>query len=254
MLDLEAADFYQTQGYWLHKKPLFSIEKFDRLQRIFEQILAQKDPTLRADQLDVPHFKYPELFEFLLADEVLDIVEPILGPNIGLWSSHFICKEPEIGRATPWHEDSAYWNGRMDRMDQILTVWLAIDHSDRENGCMRVIPGSHSNEFSDYEDVDTSKNTFGRQVSPNTIDESKAVYFELETNESSLHDARLIHGATSNNSNRRRCGFTMRYFSLESHVLKKRNKNHPVWLCRGLNLGGSIMATLPKELSNLKGL
>ena len=253
MLDSEASDFYRSQGYWLHKKPLFSTEKFDRLCQIFEEILAQKGANLRADQLDVPHFKYPELFEFLLADEVLDIVESILGPNIGLWSSHFICKEPEIGRATPWHEDSAYWNGRMDRMDQILTVWLAIDPSDRENGCMRVIPGSHANGFSDYEDVDHHKNTFGRQILSDTIDESKAVYFELEPNQSSLHDARLIHGATSNSSARRRCGFTMRYFSLESHVLKKRNKSHPVWLCRGQNLGGSIMAALPKELGNLKG-
>ncbi len=111
MLDLEAVDFYQSLGYWLHKRPLFSTEKFDRQQQIFEQILVQKDSTLRSDQLDVPHFKYPELFEFLLADDVLDIVEPILGPNIGLWSSHFICKEPEIGRATPFHEDWAYWNG-----------------------------------------------------------------------------------------------------------------------------------------------
>jgi hypothetical protein len=60
---------------------------------------------------------------------------------------------------------------------------------------MHVIPGSHSNGFSDYEDVDTPKNTFCRQVLPNAIDESKAVYLELETNESTLYDAGLIHGA-----------------------------------------------------------
>ncbi|MEE3233125.1 MAG: FAD-binding protein [Candidatus Latescibacterota bacterium] len=253
MLDSKAVNFYQKQGYWLHKKPLFSVEKFNRLRQVFEHILAQKEASLRADQLDVPHFEYPELFEFLLADEVLDIIEPILGPNIGLWSSHFICKEPEVGRATPWHEDSAYWNGRMDRMDQILTVWLAIDRSDRENGCMRVIPGSHFNGFSEYENIDTEKNTFSRQVIPDAIDESKAVYFGLEPNESSLHDARLIHGATANTSALRRCGYTMRYFSLESHVFEKRNINHPVWLCRGKNLGGSILARLPKEVGNLKG-
>jgi hypothetical protein len=36
----------------------------------------------------------------------LDLVEPIIGLNIGLWSSHIICKEPVIGKQTPWHEDS----------------------------------------------------------------------------------------------------------------------------------------------------
>ncbi len=79
---------------------------------------------------------------------------------------------------------------------------------------MRVIPGSHSNGFSDYEDVDTPKKTFCRQFLPNAIDVSKAVYLELETNESSLYDVGLIHGAAANKINRLRCGFTNRYFSL----------------------------------------
>ena len=138
-----ATDFYRENGYWLHKKPLFSDDQFARLSALFEDLLAQNEAGRRADQLDVPHFNCPALFEFLLAEQVLDLVEPFIGPDIGLWSSHFICKEPQIGRATPWHEDSAYWNGRMDRMDQIITVWLAIDPSTRANGCIRVIPRSH---------------------------------------------------------------------------------------------------------------
>ena len=118
---------YRDNGYWLHKEPLLAAHRFDRLCDLFEELLANKAPGKRADQLDVPHFAEPRLFEFLMADEVLDLVEPFIGPHIGLWSSHFICKEPTIGRATPWHEDSAYWNGRMDQLDRIVTVWLAID-------------------------------------------------------------------------------------------------------------------------------
>lgn len=102
-----AVDFYRQHGYYLHRQPLFSEEQFQKLSAIFEEHLAGKGEK-RADQLDVPHFRDPRLFEFLLADEVLDLVEPFLGPDVALWSSHFICKEPEIGRATPWHEDSSY--------------------------------------------------------------------------------------------------------------------------------------------------
>ena len=72
---------------------------------------------------------------------------------------------------------------------------------------MRVLPGSHENGFSDYEKVDTSTNTFGAQIVPEQLDESKAVYFELQPNESSLHDARIIHGAEANASSQRRCGY-----------------------------------------------
>ncbi len=245
MLADNAAQFYEENGYWLHHEPLFSDEKFARLTALFEELLASKGEDRRADQLDVPHFTCPALFEFLLADEVLDLVEPFIGPHIGLWSSHFICKEAMVGRATPWHEDSAYWNGRMDRMDQIVTVWLAIDPSTRDNGCMRVLPGTQVNGFSDYEEVDRENNTFPRQIVADQLDESQAVYFELQPNECSLHDARIVHGATANRSATRRCGYTMRYFALTSKVLAERNASHRVWHCRGENVAGSKLAQLP---------
>lgn len=60
----------------------------------------------------------------------------------------------------------------------------------KENGCMRVIPGTHHNGFSDYEAADQSKNTFHAQVKH--VDVSKAVDFELEPGECSLHDSRII--------------------------------------------------------------
>ena len=120
--------FYRQNGYFLYHKPLFAPEKFSRLEKIFEEHLAEKGSKL-SDELDTPHFRDPRLLEFLLSDEPLDLVEPLIGPNIGLWSSHFISKDPYSGRATPWHEDSAYWKGRLSAYDNIITVWLAIDHS-----------------------------------------------------------------------------------------------------------------------------
>ncbi|BFH16454.1 hypothetical protein J6TS7_54050 [Paenibacillus dendritiformis] len=127
-------EHYRNNGYLIHKKPLFGPKDLAELTSIFEEQLAQKGDKL-SDELDTPHFRDERLLRFLLSDEVLDAVEPLIGPNIGLWSSHFICKDPYTGRATPWHEDSAYWKGRLDRFDKIVTVWLAIDRSTKENGC-----------------------------------------------------------------------------------------------------------------------
>ena len=118
--------FFQEQGYALSHQPLFAPEKFAELQAIFEEQLALKGAKL-SDELDTPHFRNERLLTFLLSDEVLDLVEPLIGPNIALWSSHFICKDPYTGRATPWHEDSAFWKGRCSAYDKIVTVWLAIE-------------------------------------------------------------------------------------------------------------------------------
>ncbi|MBP1994540.1 phytanoyl-CoA dioxygenase family protein [Paenibacillus eucommiae] len=232
----EQLEGYRSNGYALHRKPLFEAQKMHRLTDIFEEQWAMVGKKLNSE-LDTPHFRDERLLEFLLSDEVLDLVEPIIGPNIGLWSSHFISKEPYTGKQTPWHEDSAYWQGRLSRFDKIVTVWLAIDRSNRENGCMRVIPGTHHNGFSEYESVDEDKNIFPTKIKH--IDESKAVYFELEPGECSLHDSRIYHGATANTSPYRRCGYTMRYFSTEARVIPEKNPGFKIWLARGKDLAGS---------------
>ena len=174
------------------------------LTSIFEERLEEKGDKL-SDELDTPHFRderrstfcYPMRYWIWLNRS---------SANIGLWSSHFICKDPYVGRATPWHEDSAYWNGRLSDFDKIITVWLAIDRGWKDNGCMRVIPGTHDSGFSDYEEVDRASNLFDTQIKSGSIDESQAVYFELEAGECSLHDSRIIHGAEPNTSPYRRAG------------------------------------------------
>lgn len=236
LLTQDEVSFYAENGYLLHHKQLFSKEKLEELTSIFEEQLAQKGSKL-SDELDTPHFRDERLLKFLLADEVLDLVEPLIGPNIGLWSSHFICKDAYTGRATPWHEDSAYWNGRLSGYDKIVTVWLAINRSNRDNGCMRVIPRTHRNGFSEYEPVDGGRNLFSTQIKQ--IDDRYAVYFELERGECSLHDSRIIHGAAPNTSPHRRCGYTMRYFSTELKVLPEKNPNFKIWLARGKDIAGN---------------
>jgi ectoine hydroxylase-related dioxygenase (phytanoyl-CoA dioxygenase family) len=105
---------------------------------------------------------------------------------------------------------------------------------------MRVIPGTHANGFSEYEDVDKANNLFSTQVKH--VDDSKAVYFELEQGQCSLHDSRIIHGAEPNKSPFRRCGYTMRYFSTDIKLNAEKNKNFKVWLARGNDLAGNEYA------------
>ena len=228
---------YDQNGYTLFHQPVFAPDKFARLKAIFEEDLAR----CGEDNLDTIHFRDARLLEFLLSDEVLDLVEPLVGPNIGLWSSHFISKAPFKGKATPWHEDSAYWKGRVSTMAGICTVWLALDEATPANGSMGVIPGTHANGFSEYEVVaDVSGNIFPTQVKADAVDESKAVYFSLKPNECSLHEARIIHGAQANTSPNRRAGYTMRYFPTTSQVYADENPGHKLWLARGVDKAGNV--------------
>jgi hypothetical protein len=224
---------YEKDGYVLHKRPVFAESEFARLKAIFEEDLGRYG----VDGLDVIHFRDERLLEFLLSDTLLDLVEPVVGPNIGLWSSHFISKEPKVGKATPWHEDSSYWDGRISTMVGICTVWLAIDRATPENGSMAVIPGTQVNGYSSYQPVDVSGNIFNSEIVD--VDESKAVFFHLDPNECSLHEGRIVHGAKANTSAFRRAGYTMRYFPTTSKVHPERNEGHKIWLARGNDVAGN---------------
>lgn len=248
-LSSEQVTAYHEQGYLLPKQQVFAPQKFQRLVAHFEQLLAdwQSDPRMRSpEHMDVPHFLDPKLFEWLFDDDVLDLVEPILGPDIALFSSHFLCKPAGTGKRVPWHEDTGYWRGRLDPM-QVVTVWLAVDPSTPTNGCMRVIPGTHNAGaagFSEYEKVaNPGEQVFGTEIKRGSFDESKAVDCILAPGEASLHDGRLIHGSNPNNSTMRRCGYTMRYISAATKHLAQQNghaNGFAIYLARGKDRAGNI--------------
>ena len=211
----EQTQTYQREGYLVYRDQVFSQDQFTGLKSYFETLLDALPAEFRPEAMDVPHFAHPELFRWLFDDQVLDLVEPILGPDIALFSSHFICKPKGNGKRVPWHEDSAYWRDMINPME-VCTVWLAIDPSRRENGCMQVIPRTHNTGnlgFSDYAPVDTARNVFPTEITSIQRDESKAEAIELEPGQASLHDGRIMHGSEPNVSNLRRCGYTMRYMS-----------------------------------------
>lgn len=226
---------YNEEGFLIYDQPVFPQAEFDALKEHFEQKLRDLPPHIRPEAMDAPHYSDPALFRWLLSDTVIDLVEPLLGPDIALFSSHFICKPKGDGRRVPWHEDSAYWSKILYPAD-IVTVWLAIDPSSRENGCMYVVPRSHSTGkkgYSDYEQVDQAKNVFPVEIVPGQRTDKKGVPCILEPNHCSLHDARAIHGSAANTSNMRRCGYTMRYMGTHVKIDPSAHKFQKVYLARG---------------------
>jgi hypothetical protein len=244
-LDSAQVDQYHEDGYLIFKQPVLERPKFDALKSYFEQILSNLPSTERPEAMDVPHFLHPELLKWAFDDAILDLVEPILGPNIALFSTHFICKPTGNGKRVPWHEDSAYWKDKIHPME-VCTVWLAIDPSTKANGCMMVIPRTHREGqagYSDYDAVDTARSVFATEIIQNQRDESKRVYIELEPNECSLHDARIQHGSEPNTSNIRRCGWTLRFCSTAVKFNDEAFAGaHHVYLARGEDRGGNTYA------------
>ncbi|WP_432797047.1 phytanoyl-CoA dioxygenase family protein [Poriferisphaera sp. WC338] len=243
-LTAEQVAQYHTEGYLLPKQQVYSPTKFQKLVARFDELLEewQHDPRMRSpEHMDVPHLLHPDLFDWIFDDAVLDLVEPIIGPDIALFASHFICKPAGKGKRVPWHEDSGYWRGRLDPMN-VVTVWLAVDPSTPNNGCMRVIPGTHNSGkagFSDYVSANAEENVFDSEIDPSQYDESKAVDCVLDAGEASLHDGRIIHGSNANTGNMRRCGYTMRFISTAVKHTDNSKDQLSIYLARGKDRAGN---------------
>lgn len=238
-LTAKEVEIFKTEGYLLYKKPVLSSEKFNSLSARFDKILERKPDGLRPENLDMPHLFHPDLLEWIFDDNILDLVEPLLGPDLALFASGFFSKPKGDGRQVAWHEDSFYWKGRLDPME-VCTVWLALDKSDKGNGCMKVIPGTHLEANSNYRVVEGKKDVFGMEILPEEVDETKAVCLELEPNEASLHHCNLVHSSEPNTSDRRRCGYTIRFVSTRTKVVPRKDGFvHPFYLARGRDHAGN---------------
>lgn len=185
-----------------------------RMRRLLVEML-RADEELSADYLGALTQHHPGWLEFAKLPPMVDAVSSLLGDDIALWTSTLFGKPARGGKATPWHQDGQYWP-----IKPLVTcsVWVALDDSDRENGCLRYIPGSHRSEtLWPHETSDSDRLTLNQVLGTEAFDESTARDVLLEAGQISIHDAYLIHGSQPNHSSRRRAGVVYRYMPTTSH-------------------------------------
>jgi len=182
--------------------------------RHVDWLLAHHD-GLRADELGHQLARNDPFWYRLVSDpHLLDIAEIFTGPNVALFATHYICKEPSVGRAVPWHQDGGYWP--IEPME-VVSLWLAITESTERNGCLKVVPGSHRTRL--LEMVPTHRNEVLPLEVPVAVDGGDAVAIELAPGDVSVHHPNIIHGSAANTSSAWRRGLTMRYIPTSTRIL-----------------------------------
>ncbi|MDJ0769698.1 MAG: phytanoyl-CoA dioxygenase family protein [Ilumatobacter sp.] len=208
-----APSSYEQAGYAVHRGVL-DTELVARADRHVDWLLAS-NPELRPDQLGHRLARTdPFWYELVADDRLLDVAEEYIGPDIALFATHYICKEPRTGRRVPWHHDAGFWP--LDPMD-VVTLWLAITESTPDNGCLGVVPGSHRSP--PVELVESGRDeVLGREV-PVDVDPSTVVLLTMAPGDVSVHHPAIIHGSEPNRSDRWRRGLTIRYIPTTTRIL-----------------------------------
>ncbi|MEY4752108.1 MAG: hypothetical protein RIQ60_4322 [Pseudomonadota bacterium] len=254
-LTTQEIEQYHQQGWVVPQYQLPAARLADMQAALAE--LLRANPGVRPEKLVSAHVegdngegvRGSRAFLDLARDpDIVELVSGVLGEDLILWGCHVFCKPAGEGYETPWHQDGHYWPIRPLAN---CTVWLALEPSTRDNGCLRVIPGSHiARQLHEHLHEDRADLTLQQRLAAGSFDETAAVDIELQPGQMSLHDVYMIHGANANRSTQRRTGVALRYMPASS-VFDRSIKpvdgktgvpvdfaQRPLWLVRGVDRSG----------------
>lgn len=149
-------------------------------------------------------------------DAVLDdprIAEPMRelvgSEHIALFTDKLNLKRPREGSGFGFHQDSPYWAFHCTHLDRLPNVMVLLDDASPENGCLRVVPGSHRRGLLPGRE---GEGTLGPLfTSPRTFDEGSAVAAAGPAGSMLFFSPHLVHGSMPNASDLPRRVFVLTY-------------------------------------------
>jgi non-haem Fe2+, alpha-ketoglutarate-dependent halogenase len=161
-------------------------------------------------RFDNLHLFFPWAYRLATEERLLDLVESILGSDLVIDGTLVFYKPPHDSSYASWHQDSVYsgWH-----LTPSISAWIALTPSERTNGCMRAIPGSHKDGLLEHDNVLDDPNLLNRRGERirMDVDEAQAVDIVLQPGEMSLHHPNIVHGSNANGSAGPRIGFIVRF-------------------------------------------
>jgi ectoine hydroxylase-related dioxygenase (phytanoyl-CoA dioxygenase family) len=203
-----------------------------RWQRVFEDMGGTQ--SRRSWDEDVIS---EDLYGLMRQPALLDVLEQLIGPEIiatGLIALR--PKVPQDKRTTVlWHQDSHYF-GRDSSDKRIITVWLPLVDADAENGCMQVIPGSHSWGYVEAE-IDPEHNAYRPLEDPEQRGPSTTC--EMQVGDVLIFGNLTLHRSLPNVSDHVRWSIDFRYHAPGLHF-ERESEYIPGFLARSRSNPESI--------------
>ena len=178
--------------------------------RVMEQAEAGADRAKLIQHTSIELWKMPELAPLIGLPAALEVLAALGYPHPRYYTGFCISKWPETGPALYWHQDGIFWDQAISYTEvphQFFLMYYLVD-TNRTNGCLRVIPGSHRKRHRlhalpprDKEVVQRAEAEAGHPALSPDPDE---VDVPVQAGDLVIGDSRLLHSAHPNRSHRRR--------------------------------------------------
>ena len=211
-----------------------NVPALPREQVYYEDI--NNPETLKQIQHLYTHDPYFE--QLMFGSNFERLAELLLEGSVEGKNMQYFNKPPKIGKATPPHQDGFYF---MLKPCEAVTMWLALDMVNEENGCVRYVRGSHSRGMRPHGRTQTLGFSQGVIDYGTPDDLSNQVAFPARPGDLLVHHAMTIHRADGNRSKsntRRALGFI--YYSKRAQVDEKAHAEYQRRLNEEMKTEGKI--------------
>ena len=208
MLSTDQISHYRSKGYISPLGALTSNEAKE-IRNEIEKIEKNWPGALEGINRNYVHLISPVLNKVCLNKNILDAVESIIGKNILICGTTLFIKEKKEKGFVSFHQDAKYIGLEPHNW---VTVWLAVTDTNENNGCMRMLPGSHKENLKFHEEKFDKNNLLTRGQTIENVSLDKTDPIVLKAGEISLHHPLIVHGSGLNNSDDRRIGFVIQSY------------------------------------------
>jgi len=123
-----------------------------------------------------------------------ELAEGLLGERAAAEQPEWFSKPPGTNHVTPPHQDNFYF---CLTPPQVITIWLALDPVDAENGCLRYVRGSHKQGYRNH--ARSKILGFSQGITDYTPDDfTREVAILLQPGDAVAHYGMTIHRADAN--------------------------------------------------------
>ena len=219
---------YHEDGY-IFLRGLFDTEETDLLRRAMEEDPAiQQYSLLRADQegaatrISLWNRAGDSVYGLAARSaRIVDTAEALIGEPVYHFQSKLTAKDPKVGGAWEWHQDYGYWYYNGCLQPKMLSFMIALDRTDAENGCLKLVKGSHKLGRLDHLQVTSEQNTADPERMPHILASHETVDCVLEPGDAVVFHCNALHRSDQNRSDKRRWTLLCCYSAISNDTFKK---------------------------------
>ena len=200
---------FNKNGFIL-KKHLFSKDEIQKLINYINSNSEKEDGARETNsstgKLNLTIWNHPsdDLFgKFSTNERIVHPMKEYLGDEVYHYHSKIIWKKPGDG-GFDWHQDYGYWYHNACLYPDMASCFIMLDRATKENGCLKVLKGSHRVGRIGHSVSDTPEQTADIERIIELEKRHESVYIEAEPGDALFFHANLLHSSDANKSNESR--------------------------------------------------